>query len=378
MGDARTETGLPTTRRTPLRLLVVMPSWVGDCVMATPALRLVRETLAGAFIGVLVRPGMDELLAGTALFDEVHVDRARGVMGPKLVASKIRPRGYDTAMLLTNSFSTALITRLAFIPRRVGYDRDARGLLLTDRLKPERRGVLGYACVPAVEYYLNVARRVLGEHTGRGETARAPRLELWVTGEQDAAAAQVLVKTGVVAGERYVVLNPGGNNPAKRWAAERFAAVAAHVVRTRGWKVLVSGSAGEREVVDAVVGIARHELSEARSEESRVRSLVDAGITLGSLKGVLRGAAALVTNDTGPRHIGAALGTSVVTLYGPTDPRWTTLPGDGARWRDLVADPTLPADQIADDHPGRCRMDRIEVSAVVRALEEVLAAPGSI
>src|SRR5207244_3348832 len=119
------------------------------------------------------------------------------------VAGKIRPRRYDTALLLTNSFSTALITRLAFIPRRVGYDRDGRGLLLTDRLKPERResGVLGglglgaFVPVSAVEYYLRAARAVV-ENGGPGAIPgsggawiRGPRLELATTTEQDAAGA---------------------------------------------------------------------------------------------------------------------------------------------------------------------------------------------
>src|ERR1041385_6513153 len=116
-----------------------MPSWVGDVCLATPALSLIRQRLKGSFIGALVRPGIDQLLAGTNFFDELHVDRARGVMGPKLIANKLRPRRYDATLLLTNSFSTALIVRLAGIPRRIGYDRDARGLLLTDRLTPPKR-----------------------------------------------------------------------------------------------------------------------------------------------------------------------------------------------------------------------------------------------
>src|SRR5215510_6804988 len=92
----------------PLRLLVVCPSWVGDAVMATPALRLLRDSLKGSFIGGLVRPGIDQVLSGTGFFDQVHVERSRGVMGPKRVAAAVRPMRYDTALLLTNSFSTAL------------------------------------------------------------------------------------------------------------------------------------------------------------------------------------------------------------------------------------------------------------------------------
>ena len=122
-----------------LRILIVLPSWVGDAIMATPALGLVRSRAPGALIGVLARPGIDQVLSGLEFFDEVHVERAAGVMGPKRVAAMLRPRRYDSALLLTNSFSTALTARLAFIPRRIGYARDGRCLLLTHRLAAPKR-----------------------------------------------------------------------------------------------------------------------------------------------------------------------------------------------------------------------------------------------
>ena len=186
----------------PLRLLVVLPSWIGDAVMATPALRLLRETLPGTFIGALARPGIDQILAGD-LIDEMHVDRARGVMGPKLVAGKLRPRRYDAALLLTNSFSTALVTRLAFIQRRVGYDRDGRGILLTEKLiAPKRPG--GWAPVSAVWYYLNAARFLLGEDVDQRPLGEqwwtelptvTERMTLTVTDDDQADAAKALERT---------------------------------------------------------------------------------------------------------------------------------------------------------------------------------------
>lgn len=348
--------------------------------MATPALRLIRDRFPGAFIGGLVRPGLNELLAGTSFFDEIHVERASGVMGPKRVAAKIRPRAYEAALLLTNSFSTALITRLAFIPRRIGYDRDARGVLLTDRLKAERRGPMGtggFACVPAVDYYLHAARAV----TGPGyEAQRPPALELAVTPEQTIAGAQVLARAGVHETARFVVLNPGASDSAKRWPPERYAQVAARLSMRTGVVVLVSGSPGEAELVDAVVTMARHEVSAHASctaASPAIVSLVRAGITLGSLKHVLQQASLLVTNDTGPRHIACAMGTPTVTLFGPTDPRWTTLPPSAGKpipRVEITADPTLPPDQMADDHPERCRIDRIETEEVWRAVLGVIQA----
>jgi heptosyltransferase II len=364
--------------RKPLRLLVVLPSWVGDAVMATPALRLLRSGLPGAFIGGLMRPGIDELLAGTDLLDEFHVDRARGMMGPKLAANKLRPRRYDTALLLANSFSTALITRLAFIPRRIGYDRDARGLLLTDKLRPERKGALGlgaFACISAVEYYLNAARAVFdvgASGVGANESRRtSPGLELAISPAQEQAGAELLRRADVREGVRYAVLNPGANNPAKRWPAERFAAVGAHLALRHDLSVLVNGGPGEQELAETVVGSA----VAIGVPSGRVVNLAKLGMTLGALKPIVRGAAVMLTNDTGPRHVAAALNVPVVTLFGPTDPRWTTLPvssEDGQTNVEIVADPTLPPDMLADEHPERCRIDRIEIEGVVRAIDGVL------
>ncbi len=154
---------MPRPRPKPHRLLIVLPSWVGDAVMATPALRRIRAALPGAFVGALARPGIDQLLAGSGLFDEVHVERASGVLGPKFVAAKVRPRRYDTALLLTNSFSTALIARVAGIPRRIGYNRDARRLLLTDPLPPDRTPRGGFAIVPAVNAYWKLASSICND-----------------------------------------------------------------------------------------------------------------------------------------------------------------------------------------------------------------------
>ena len=383
--------------------------------MATPALRLLRSRLRGSFIGALVRPGLDELLAGTDFFDEVHVASAQGLMGPKRAAAKVRGRAYDTALLLTNSFSTALATRLAFIPRRIGYDRDGRGVLLTDKLIPAKRGAGrlgdaggGFAPVPMVEYYLRAARAVIGESEEGTETSKHQgiRLELGVTPGQDAAAQRLLRSAGIDGTRPMAVINPGANDVAKRWPAERFAHVAAHLA-ARGMDIAINGSPDERELVAEVARLARKEVEEhgqdgrgtkkdmptpgpslgegfgnANGQDARatqdarggavIAELPALGITIGSLKGVIRRAAVMLTNDTGPRHIGAAFGVPTVTLFGPTDPRWTMLPDDGTARADLVADPALPDGDLADDHPERCRIDRIEVEGVIAAVEGVL------
>lgn len=344
----------------PRRLLVVLPSWVGDAVMATPTLRALRAGFPGAFIGGLVRPGIDQVLAGTPFLDEFHVERAAGVMGPKHAAAKVRPRRYDVALLLTNSFSTALTTRIAGIPRRIGYDRDGRGLLLTDRMAAPKREDGRWAPVPAVEYYFELARRFLVP----GAAASPGLMELGIAPEQDILAEQVLGRAGIETSDAFVVLNPGGNNPAKRWPAERFAEIAGRIGR-RGIRVLVNAAPAEAELAAQIVA------------GTGAVSLAPLGGTLGSLKGIVRRSRLMVTNDTGPRHIAAALGVPVVTLFGPTDHRWTTIPTrPQAPEVILVADPTLPEELVADEHPERCRIDRIDVEQVWRASAELLGIAG--
>lgn len=364
----------------PLRLLIVLPSWVGDAVMATPALRRARAALPGAFIGALARPGIDQVLNGLDLFDEVHVEARAGAMGPKRAGAKLRPRRYDTALLLTNSFSSALTARVAGIPRRVGYDRDARRLLLTDPVGAPRTGSGKWAITPAVNSYWSLVSTIADDSPPPPApdqpltNTHAPLIlppdvymELALTDAERAAANEVLSRAHA-AGAPYAVLNPGGNNPAKRWPVERFAAIADHLARAHGLRVLVSGSPAERDLCAQIADLA----------ETDPGVLPDLGLSLSSLKGVIAGARVMVTNDTGPRHIGAALGVPVVSLFGPTDPRWTTIPvrptASGAPGEVVVvADPDLPISESANDHPDRCAIEKIPAERVRDGVDRVLS-----
>lgn len=356
-----------------------MPSWIGDAVMATPTLRLIRELLPGAFIGGLVRPGIDQVLEGLPFFDDLHVDRPIGVMGPKRVAAKIKPRRYQLALLMTNSFSTALITRVAGIPERIGYDRDGRGFLLTERLVPKRRrDVLPYARattnpsawapVPAALYYAELAShmlRTLGMDPG--EELAQGLLELVATHDDRLAASQVLERAGLPIERQHAtpiaVLNPGGNNPAKRWPTERFAALGDYLAQHHGLTIAIAGGPNERELADAIAAQC--------APTTPTLNLPAVGLGIPALKGILQRARLLITNDTGPRHIAAAFGTPVVTLFGPTDHRWTTIPHrDEVK---LLADPELPAHEVANDHPERTRIERIGLGDVVAAANKILS-----
>ena len=352
---------------TPLRLLVVLPSWVGDVVMTTCAIRRIRDAHPGIFIGGLCKPGIDQLLSGNTLFDELHVFQPNGMMATKKAANKVRPRRYDTALLFTNSFSTALITRLAFIPRRIGYNRDTRGMLLTDPVSPPRNADKSWKLTPAIDYYWNLASHLLDQdpidwsiHSPTNcfemPLALPPNtfMELGATESDREKAAQILTSANIEPAQPYAILNPGGNNPAKRWPADRFALLADHLHTKHHLQVLINGSPNESDLCDQIIELAT----------TNPLSLPALGNTLGALKPIIQGASIMITNDTGPRHIAAAFGTPLITLFGPTDPRWTTIPvrplANGSPSESIiVADPTLPPDQSANDHPTRCAIEHI-------------------
>lgn len=357
-----------------------MPSWIGDAVMATPALRVLRELLPGAFIGALVRPGIDQILAGTDFFDEIHVGHALGAMGPKRLAAKARPRRYDSALLLTNSFSTALIARLAGIPRRIGYERDARTFLLTDHITPPRRRDVepycrsstnpgAWAPVSACEYYFRLASYFL-RSIGLTPTEMGP-LELATTPSEERAASEILTGAGIPPERQHAtalaMINPGGNNPAKRWPPDRFASLADELARRHSMTILINGSPGEAALASDIGALCRG--------STPVVELPRLGITLGALKALIRRCRIMVTNDTGPRHIAAAFGVPVVTLFGPTDHRWTTIPFEDEI--EILSDPTLPEQEVANDHPDRCRIDHIGLGDVVAASKSLLRGGGT-
>jgi heptosyltransferase-2 len=236
-------------------------------------------------------------------------------------------------------------------PIRIGYDRDGRGSLLTHKIAPEG----SESPVALLDYYARLARFALGiDHIDS-------RLELVPTSEQEAGADALL--EGVRS--PFVVINPGANRADKRWPAERFAQVGDRLAQSHGVSIVVSGSPAEADVLETVTRTMKHPAT----------NLAMRGVRLGSLKAVIRRAALLITNDTGPRHIAAALNTPVVTLFGPTDHRWTTL--NYPCERILLAEPFLPEELVADRHARACAIEKIAVGDVVAAANSLLQDPSS-
>ena len=288
------------------KIVVFLPNWVGDVVMATPMLRLLREHVgeSGRIVGVM-RPQVAEVLAGTAWLDETLLYDPRSPdlreRGWSLVR-RLRQERADLAILLPNSWRTALLARAGGTRDRLGYSRGGRGLLLTRTLTPPKANGRMLP-VSAVDYFLELAYAI-------GCPVGSREVQLATLPADERAADAVWRKFQLPPGRQVVVLNSGGAfGAAKLWPTPYFASLASRLATQDRRHVLVICGPHEREIAAEIVRGAAH---------PRVRSLADEPLSIGLSKACVRRAAAMVTTDSGPRHFAAAFGVPVVTLFGPT------------------------------------------------------------
>lgn len=269
-----------------MEVLIHAPNWLGDAVMALPAIRDVRRHFSGASLTIAARRSVAPLFRAVSGIDRV------AVLDSHSAASRLTA---DIGILLPNSFSSAWLLKRAGIKERWGYRSDFRSALLTKAVRrPSKKVHFG-------EYYSNLVRQ-LGIETG----PLTPQLA--VPPATITAAAKLLEDRGWKPGQPLVGIAPGAAfGHAKRWPPSRYAQLAD----------LLSGDAGALCVV-----LGR---SEDRDAARDVRGINLVGQTdLMMLIGVLSHCRALVANDSGALHLAAALGVSVTGIYGPTDERYST------------------------------------------------------
>lgn len=292
-------------------LAVFLPNWIGDAVMATPTLRALRTRYASThtIIGV-GRSGVIDVLTGTGLVDEaIELDpkSKRPQLGMGSVIGKLRRIRPDVALLLTNSWRTALVARLGGARRRFGYAREGRGWLLTDPLAPQRQNGK-YVPSSVVDYYLQLA-------TAAGCATDSLAIELTTSPDDQRRADEVLNRLNVSIDARLVAINNGGAfGAAKLWPTKHFAALARRIVENHRVCVVALCGPAERDMARDICQQAHHR---------RVVGLHNEALSLGLSKALVRRAALMVTTDSGPRHFAAAFDTPVITLFGPTHIAWS-------------------------------------------------------
>jgi heptosyltransferase-2 len=342
----------------PKKIVVRGTNWVGDAVMTVPALRELRRLFPEAHITLSTRPWAQGLFADVDFIDDLQVHDDADLLSLLGQVREWRKRRFDLAILFPNSFAAALVAFLARVPIRIGYATDRRQSLLTHPLLvPEWRG-----SKHEVFYYMQLIAelewQVKHEQTFL-ETQ--PDASLEVAESRQTAALEFLQQKGVQEGRKLVALCPGSiNSRAKRWPADRYAALADRLVDDLNAQILLIGSADESKVSQEVSG-AMHNKPVTLTGETDLAQLI----------AILSRVNLLVTNDTGPAHIASALGRPTLVIFGPTNPL-TTRPF--SPYGEIVREPPDCAPCMLRDCPidHRC-MTAITPNDVFERARSVLA-----
>ncbi len=344
-----------------MKILVRGANWIGDAVMSVPALRELRRIFPDDQITLHTRSWADGLFRDADFIDElVTFDKARWKIKDIYDNSQfLRDDGYELAILLPNSFESAITTYLSRVPRRFGYNKDARGLLLTDPIAvPEWKNRRH-----EVFYYLGLVSEVEKRVLGRDTVSRAlPDTTLNISEERKGAAREILAGAGADLSKKTVALGVGSTNSrAKRWPADRYAQLADKLRVELDVNVVLVGSKDERDVSASV---------EALCSSSPIN--LTGKTDLGEAVAVLSVVNLLISNDMGLAHVAPSVGTQTIAIFGPTNPETTRPFGDNAEVvrKEVECSPCMLRD-CPIDH--RC-MTRISVDEVFEAARRFLNA----
>ena len=282
-------------------ILIVAPSWIGDAILSEPLLAILREPMQEPIVDVLAPPWcapVYERMRGVRNIIENPIGHRELRLGERrALASKLRGNGYTRALVLPNSFKSALIPWMARIPRRIGYVGEARGMLLTDARRLDVK-----ALPRLVDRFVALAAQ-------QGELV--PTAAAAVLVPDTANAAEAIRVLGLSTHRQVAILCPGAEyGPAKRWPTEHFVTLAQRFIDS-GYAVWLLGSPNDRIAADPI--------AVAIPEVRNICGRTD----LGTAIDLLATASVVVSNDSGLMHAAAAVGRPLVALFGSSSPDYT-------------------------------------------------------
>lgn len=302
-------------------ILIRMPNWLGDCIMALPAVKYIHDSIPDAEIALAGRDSMAELLSVQYGVSQVVKSPESGVT--HLIASvfsstddSVKPFRADLGVLFTNSLSTAVWMWNMGVKNRLGYNLDARRFFLTHPVVCDKRN----NALHFVDYYLHLAKRVVKE-VKSWQNSFLPvhdvlidddllQLDLHLNMQGKKAAADLLAEIGVR--DHYAVIAPASAyGPVKDWPPEYYRELVRTIVNSYDLPVIVTGGTAQYDVCQAIAD----DYDEVYNLAGRT--------TLGSFLGLLAGASLFVGGDSGGAHAAAALGVPTLVIFGITNPART-------------------------------------------------------
>ena len=340
-------------RDTRCEILVWLPSPIGDAVLCTPALRAIRQHFKSCKISFFAKPAVRKILSPGSFNDSWLEQRSKNAFA---IAKMLKGHKFTYAILFKNSFASSLAVSLARIPVRIGYAREGRGFLLTDKLYPPKLPDGKFKPLSMIDYYLAIASWL-------GADAANKNLELFIDQQDQEKLRAKLPKIAKSQGPVIIIVPGAAAGPSKRWLSERFAQTADWLITNYKATVVVSVASNpiERQIATKICNSSKHKLI----------NLAESPITLGELKSLFSIADLVISNDTGPRHIAIALGRKIISLSGPNNPAWTDL-GYENEIRIIGDAPCAPCDRPICKKSEHLCMQAIAVEMVCDAAKKLL------
>ncbi|MHC4418757.1 MAG: glycosyltransferase family 9 protein, partial [Planctomycetota bacterium] len=278
----------PTTERnmhdTAKKILIWLPSPMGDAVLCTPALRAIRQRFKDAEITFFANSTVNQILSPTRFNDAWLTQHNKSPLAAAKILGSCK---FTHAVLFKNSFASALVCFLARIPSRIGYAREGRGFMLTQRLHPPKLSQIEFKPLSMIDYYLAIASWLGAETSDR-------KLELTVDPQQDKKLRAKLPQVAHAKGPLVILVPGGAFGPSKCWPSERFAETADWLISNYNATVVISVASDpiEQKIATEISNKSAHKLI----------NLAQTPLTLGELKALFGIADLVISNDTGPRH----------------------------------------------------------------------------
>jgi heptosyltransferase-2 len=280
------------------RILIVRTDRIGDVLLSTPVIRALRQAYPQGYLAMMVAPYAQDAVEGNPDLDKVITydkdGKHKSWLSSFKFAWRLRRQGFDLAVILHPTNRAHIVSLLAGIRRRAGYDRKF-GFLLTDKIKHTKQ----HGEKHELEYALDLVRYL-------GITPQDKALFMPIEPESEDWAKELFLREGLKEGDKLLAINPGASCPSKIWPDERFAEVADRLVRDYGFR-RVFLIAGPKDI----------SLAEKVAQNMRSPAVNLAGKTsVSQLASLLKRTHLFISNDSGPVHIAAALGVPVVSIFG--------------------------------------------------------------